>query len=115
MYQFAYTEIVEDSRAEMRARERDALDRIVTLLKAARNRGPQSQELVQALYYLKRHWTIFIADLQDDGNELPDQLRANLISIGAWTLKEIERIRTGAVTDLDAIIDINAIIRDSLK
>ena len=115
MYQFAYTEIVEDSRTEMRARERDALDRILGMLGAGTDGGPLSREVIEGLYYLQRLWTIFIADLQSADNELSDQLRANLISIGGWTLKAIERVRSGSVNDLAAIIDINTIIRDGLK
>ncbi len=115
MYQFAYTEIVDDSRVEMRTRERDALDRILGMLNPPEDGDPQSRSVIDGLYYLQRLWTIFIADLQQNDNELPDQLRAHLISIGGWTLKAIERVRSGSAGDLGAIIEINTIIRDGLK
>jgi len=114
MYQFTYAEVVEDSPREMRAREHDALDRAVALLEAARQTGAQSTEGLEALTYLRRLWTIFLDDLGSNGNDLPEDLRAQLISIGIWIVKEIERLRTGAQDSFDDLIEITAIIRDGL-
>ncbi len=87
MYQFTYAEVVEDSPREMRARERDALDRAVALLDNARHAGAQSKQGEEALTYLRRLWTIFLDDLGSNGNDLPEDLRAQLISIGIWIVK----------------------------
>lgn len=114
MYQFTYAEVVEDSPREMRAREHDALDRAVALLEAAQGTGAQSPEGQEALNYLRRLWTIFIDDLGSNGNDLPEDLRAQLISIGIWIMKEIERLRTGAQDSFGDLIEITAIIRDGL-
>ena len=76
---------------------------------------PQSRERIDALYYLRRLWTIFIDDLSDPNNELPDQLRAGIISIGIWMNKEIDRVLGGQTNDLTPMIEINQIIRDGLK
>ena len=35
MYEFAYNEAVEDSHQTMRAREREAMDRVIGMLRAA--------------------------------------------------------------------------------
>ena len=43
-----------------------------------------------------------------------EDLRAQLISIGIWMMKEIERLRTGATASFADLIEINAIIRDGL-
>ena len=67
------------------------------------------------MFYLRRLWTIFLDDLKDPNNELPDQLRAGIISIGIWMMKEIDRARTGVTDDLAPMIEINEIIRDGLK
>jgi flagellar protein FlaF len=115
MYEFAYNEVIEDSRQTMRARERQAMDRVVEMLRAAQEKGPGSRERVEALFYLRRLWTIFLNDLNDPNNELPEQLRAGIISIGIWMMKEIERVRGGAATDLTPMIQINELIRDGLK
>lgn len=114
MYQFTYAEVVEDSPREMRAREHDAMGRGVDLLEAARKAGPGSREADEALSYLRRLWSIFIDDLGSHGNDLPEDLRAQLISIGIWIIKETERLRTGATKSFDDLIEINAIIRDGL-
>jgi len=115
MYEFAYNEAVDDSRQTMRARERDAMDRVIGMLRAARDKGPLSRERIEALFYLHRLWTIFLDDLKDPNNELPEQLRAGIISIGIWMIKEIERVRSRVTDDLAPMIEINEIIRDGLK
>ena len=58
---------------------------------------------------------IFLNDLNDPSNELPDQLRGGIISIGIWMMKEIERVRSGQTDDLTPMIEINQLIRDGLK
>jgi flagellar protein FlaF len=115
MYEFAYNEVVEESHQTMRAREREGMDRVIAMLRAAQEKGPQSRERVDALYYLRRLWMIFITDLQDPNNELPDQLKAGIISIGIWMNKEIDRVRGGQTNDLTPMIEINQLIRDGLK
>jgi flagellar biosynthesis activator protein FlaF len=115
MYEFAYNDVIEDSHKAMRARERAAMDRVIGMLRAAQERGPQSRERVDALFYLRRLWTVFINDLNDPNNELPDQLRAGIISIGIWMMKEIDRVRDGLTNDLTPMIEINELIRDGLK
>ena len=115
MYEFAYNDVIEDSHQTMRARERAAMDRLIAMLRAAQEKGPQSRELVDALFYLRRLWMIFINDLNDPNNELPDQLRSGIISIGIWMMKEIDRVRSGITNDLTPMIEINQLIRDGLK
>jgi flagellar biosynthesis activator protein FlaF len=114
MYQFSYAEVIDESPREMRARERDAMDRAIQLLRAAQEKGPGSREVVDALFYLRRLWSIFLEDLNNPNNELPQQLRAGLISIGIWINKEIDRVRIGKTKDLTPMIEINEIIRDGL-
>jgi len=115
MYEFAYNEVIEDSRQTMRARERAAMDRVIGMLRAAQEKGPLSRERVEALFYLRKLWTIFLDDLKDPDNELPAQLRAGLISIGIWMMKEIDRVHSGSTDDLTPMIEINEIICDGLK
>ena len=93
MYEFAYNEVIDDSRQAMRTREHQAMDRVIAMLRAAQEKGPLSRERVEALFYLRRLWTIFLDDLKDPNNELPEQLRAGIISIGIWMMKEIDRAR----------------------
>ncbi len=115
MYEFAYNEVVEESRQTLRARERAAMDRVIGMLRLAQEKGPLSRERVDALFYLRRLWMIFLDDLKDPNNELPDQLRAGIVSIGIWMMKEIDRVRSRATDDLAPMIEINEIIRDGLR
>jgi flagellar biosynthesis activator protein FlaF len=115
MYEFAYNDVIEDSHQTLRARERAAMDRVIEMLRAAQEKGPQSRELIDALFYLRRLWAIFMDDLSDPNNELPAQLRAGIISIGLWMMKEIERVRGSRAVDLTPMIEINELIRDGLK
>ena len=107
--------MVEDSHQTLRARERAAMDRVIGMLRVAQEKGPQSREVIDALFYLRRLWTIFIEDLNDPNNELPDQLRGGIVSIGVWMMKEIDRVRGGQTNDLAPMIEINQLIRDGLK
>jgi flagellar protein FlaF len=115
MYEFAYNDVIEDSHQTLRAREQAAMDRVIEMLRAAQEKGPQSRELIDALFYLRRLWMIFIDDLNDPNNELPAQLRAGIISIGVWMMKEIDRVRGGVTSDLTPMIEINVLIRNGLK
>lgn len=115
MYEFAYNEVIENSRQTMRASERAAMNRVIAMLRAGQNKGPESRERIEALFYLKRLWTIFLDDLRDPNNELPEQLRAGIISIGIWMMKEIDRARRRSTDDLTPMIEINELIRDGLK
>ena len=115
MFEFSCNEVVEESPQLMRARERQAMDRVIDLLRTARARGPGAREVVEALFYLRRLWAIFLDDLRNPDNELPEQLRAGIVSIGIWMNKEIDRVRSGKTSDLTPMIEINEIIRDGLK
>jgi flagellar protein FlaF len=84
------------------------------MLQEAQATGPRSREGIRALYQLRTLWTVFLDDLTGAENGLPTALRAQLISIGIWILKEVERLRGGRVTDLAPLIEINQIIRDGL-
>ena len=46
---------------------------------------------------------------------LPNELRAKLISIGIWVLKQADAIRLGRSTNFAAMSGICAIVRDGLR
>jgi flagellar protein FlaF len=114
MYHSSYVAIAEGSAALARANEWRAIDRSVTLLETARATGPASAETIEAVTYLRRLWAILIEDLGSTENGLPDALRASLISIGIFALKQGEMLRLGESEDFDSVIDVSKMIRDSL-
>ena len=111
----AYETVVEDSGYEARGRERQALslgiDRLERLQKEPRF---SMEDQVESLLYVRRLWTIFIEDLAHPENGLPEQLRADIISIGLWVVKEADRLREEKSNDVVQLIEINRLIRDAL-
>ena len=115
MYHFSYGEIVNDGASTSRDRERMAFDRSIELLKEADQQGAQSPAALEALLYVQRLWSLLLEDLAKPGNDLPEKLRADLISIGFWILKEADLSRDSATRSFKGLIDISSIIRDGLK
>ncbi len=115
MYQFSYAEVLEDDPQGSRDRERQALDHAVELLRLAKAQGPQSVEAIDALYYVRKLWGLLIEDLANPENDLPEVVKADLISVGIWITKETDLIRLGKSQNFDGLIDICGIIRDGLK
>ena len=115
MYQFSYAEIQTNSVADARDRERQLLTRSIDLLVAARDERDKPIKMVEALHFLNRIWTAFLQDLGSVENELPGELRASLISIGMWLLREAEEIRQGRSQNIDGLIEVSEIIRDGIR
>lgn len=114
MYQFSYADIQTDSVADAKDRERQLLTRSIDLLSKAAAAGYQSIEAIEALHFTNRVWTNLVEDLGSSENALPKELRANLISIGLWLLREAEDIRQGRTDNFEGIIEVSQIIRDGI-
>ncbi len=114
MYQQRYAQIASESSQVSRAREKEALEKAVSKLTVAKSKGPLTPEAFEATDFVRRLWSIFIADLSNDENGLPEELRASLISIGLWMRKESDLIDRGQSTNFDGLIDINQLIADGL-
>jgi flagellar protein FlaF len=56
-----------------------------------------------------------LRDLAHPHNALPEALRAQLLSIGLWILKDVARIRARLANDLDGLLTINRDIREGLR
>ena len=115
MYQLQYADIQEDAVMDARSRERELMARSIGLLDKARQTKANSVEAVEATHFTRRLWTALVDDLAQPDNELPPELRANLISIGIWVLKEVERIRQGESEDFEGIIEISEMIMKGIR
>ncbi len=115
MYQMQYAEIESDSVSDARDRERLLLQRSIDLLTEADKQGAGSPAASEAVLFVVRLWSSLLEDLANDDNELPAELRASLISIGIWILKEADAIRQGESDNFEGLIDISQIIRDGIK
>jgi flagellar protein FlaF len=98
-----------------RGQEAVALQANIKLLEAAQAKGASSPEAAAALHATRQVWNILIEDLGRADNGLPQQLRADLISIGLWVLREAEAIRSGRSSNFAGIIDVTDMIRKGLS
>ena len=110
-----YAEIAVEDREAGRRREREAMSRVIAKLEQAANEQASRHEVVDALDLLDALWSIFLDDLARDGNALPEELRARLISIGLWITRTSMEIRIAGQGSLDALIEVNSAIRDGLR
>jgi flagellar biosynthesis activator protein FlaF len=114
MYRFSYAEILEDTPQTARQRERLAIDHSIELLQAAEPKGSKSHEAIEAIYFVRRLWAYFIEDLAKPENSLPQSLRADLISIGLWIMREAEEIRLGKSENFKGLIEVSKLIAEGL-
>jgi flagellar biosynthesis activator protein FlaF len=114
MYQDSYREVLDNASQTVRSNERSAILHSIRLLEQAESAGPDSREAVDAILFLKRLWEFFLVHLASEESRLPDQLRADLISVGLSILREAERVREGEVREFGALKDISQIIADGL-
>lgn len=115
MYQFPYADILADDLQQLRSNEEAAFGQVIERLEFAEKAGAGSIPAVEALYYVDRLWKILLEDLAHPENALPDELKANLISIGIWVLKEVDAVRNNERRSLRDLIEINKIIREGLR
>lgn len=114
MYQFSYAEVLDETPRSAREREREAIDRSIELLREAEASGVRSREAVEAVLFVRRLWSYFIEDLTKAENDLPQALRADLISVGLWVMREAEQIRLEKSENFKGLIEVSSSIRDGL-
>jgi flagellar biosynthesis activator protein FlaF len=80
----------------------------------ARNTPAAMAEVMDALNWNNQVWDTFVEDVGTEGNMLPRELRAAIVSLGIWVSRE-----TGLVTsgdgDIDALISVNRAIMRGLN
>ena len=69
---------------------------------------------MEALLFVRKLWSVLIEDLAKAENDLPQQLRADLISIGLWVMREAEQIRLEKSDNFKGIVEVSQTIRDGL-
>jgi flagellar protein FlaF len=80
----------------------------------AHSAGVTGRPLVEAIDWNRRLWSTLAGDCMDDGNSLPKELRARIISLSLWVNKySSEVMREGA--PLEPLIDINRTIMQGLQ
>jgi flagellar protein FlaF len=83
---------------------------LIDVQKAGHSGGP----LVEAVDWNKKLWRTLAADCMDERNQLPQDLRAMIVSLSLWIAKYSRSVtREGA--SLDPLIQVNRTIMQGLK
>jgi len=96
-----------------RATEYRLFGQVTHALIKARDSGTRDQEYMKALDWNRRMWSTFSADCAVEGNGLPQQLRAQLISLAIFVSKHTSLVMRGR-EDMETLIDINRSIMEGL-
>ena len=87
--------------------------KITGALIEAQKKGAMCGPLVEAIDWNKRLWRTLATDCLDDGNRLPADVRARIVSLSLWVTKYSRRVtREGA--PVQPLIEINRTIMQGL-
>ena len=102
--------ITEDSRST----EYRLFGQVTGALIDAQKNGQDAAPLVDAVDWNKRLWRTLAADCMDDRNQLPQEVRAKIVSLSLWIAKYSRQVtRNGA--SLDPLIEVNRNMMQGLK
>jgi flagellar protein FlaF len=90
------------------------LAQVTSALMSARDNPKDVKAKVDALLWNAKIWSTFRIDLYSDENQLPQALRASLISLSLWVDRETHAAMDGT-SDLDSLIEVNRNIMAGLK
>jgi flagellar protein FlaF len=100
------------SRAETpRAAEFRLMSEITGEMMDAESAGLKGALLMQPLHRNREMWSAFSTDCAATGNNLPNELRAQIISLGLW----VERFTSDVVAGREPIGDLIAINRTIME
>lgn len=74
---------------------------------------PTPRQKIDALDWNRRMWSTLSSDCGVAGNNLPKDLRAQIISLGLWVSRYTTEVARGGA-DVDALIDVNTAIMEGL-
>lgn len=76
--------------------------------------GAKGPTLIEAIDWNRRLWSLLAVDCMDDGNKLPNPLRAQIISLSIWVTKYSSQVIQKGVS-VEPLIDINRNIMQGLQ
>lgn len=100
--------------ADARDVEYQLLAKVTKALIEAKENPADLKGRLEAALWNRNVWSALRVDLMAEGNQLPQSLRASLISVSLWIERETMAVMDGN-GDIDAIIDINRNIMAGLK
>jgi flagellar protein FlaF len=87
---------------------------ITGALMEARSSGATGTPLIDAIDRNRRLWSMLAGDCMSDGNQLPKELRAQIVSLAIWVSKYSSDV-TQQGAPLDPLIDVNRNIMQGLQ
>ena len=114
-YRLHYAEIQSGSQVDSRGLERGLLLRSVTMMRDSMENPKSHAKAIEARLFSNRIWTALLQDLSSPGNQLPNETRAGLISIGIWVLRELEALRDADSTAFGDLVEITDMIAEGLQ
>lgn len=86
---------------------------VTRALMDARDNGDKGQGFFSALDWNRRMWSTLSTDCGIEGNGLPDQLRAGIISLSIWVSKHSSAVAKGEES-IEDLIKINRTVMEGL-
>ncbi len=80
----------------------------------AQTAGARGASLIDAIDWNRRLWSTLAVDCMNDGNQLPKELRAQIISLSLWVTKYSSQVMQEG-EPLEPLIDINRTIMQGLN
>ncbi|MBZ6379200.1 flagellar FlaF family protein [Pacificimonas flava] len=93
--------------------ERRLLNLVTGRMISARDSGLKGVALMPVLHHNREVWTAFSSACGARGNELPQQLRASIISLAIWVDKFTSDVIAGR-EPIDDLIDVNCTMIEGL-
>jgi flagellar protein FlaF len=93
-----------------------AFTKAALLLEEAKGKSKNVDEYAKALRFNHLLWTIIQADLTDPENQLPDEIKANVMSLSIFVDKQTTKaLRSSEPRELDILITINRNLAAGLR
>ncbi len=93
-----------------------AFTKAALLLEEAKSKSRDVEEYSKALRFNHLLWTIIQADLTDPANQLPDEIKANVMSLSIFVDKQTTKsLRSSDPKELDILITINRNLAAGLR
>jgi flagellar protein FlaF len=97
-----------------RSSEYRLFGQVTSALMEAQNVGARGPTLIDAIDWNRRVWSTLAVDCMDNANQLPKELRAQIVSLSLWVTRySSEVMQQGA--SLAPLIDVNRNIMQGLR
>ena len=110
----SYAEIIDDSAEHGRSSEREALLLSIVAMEEADRDPSNPGKRANAIYAVSRLWATLLEDLASPQNGYPPELRAQIVSIGIFILRQCEHLRRDNARNFAVVTEICRIIEKGL-